>query len=582
MKKLYFLMVAFLVTSLSFGQVINEIDPDQSGSDTAEFVEIKWTPNTALDGMVIVMYNGSDDASYAAYDLDGQTTDANGFFVLGSTNVAGYDMELPNNGLQNGADAVALFTGNDTDFPNDTAITTTNLIDVIVYGTNDGDDAGLLGGFGVTTQYNDTASESIQRQNDGSFLNAAPTPDAENSSITCDLQIGAIGSSCDAITVNVDTYTATIAFTGGGTGTYTVMASEGTVDLSAGDPSTDATGTITVNGVPEGTDVTVTIQDGGVCDFSPVVFSPDCVPGNALPLYDGFDYTVGNDLGSESLWNNFSGSGNPIDVVADNLSYTGIEASSGNAVNLIGGGEDAEITFNEVSSGEIYASFMLKVNDLSAITDLNDGGYFAIFGGFDARLWIHPDTDPVGTTFDFAYSNGSVSTFSTSNYNVGDTIFVVMSYNTDSGVLNAWINPAESDLGGSAPTATLTDTDTTPGNIGRFALRQDSTGETPGITFDELRLGTSWATVTPTTLSTNNFDTIDFGMYPNPTSTGKVTITTSNSGNVTANVYDVLGKEVINRTVENNTLDVSNLNAGLYIVKLTQNGNSVTKKLVIK
>lgn len=579
-------MVAFLVTSLSFGQVINEIDPDQSGSDTAEFVEIKWTPNTALDGMVIVMYNGSDDASYAAYDLDGQTTDANGFFVLGSTNVAGYDMELPNNGLQNGADAVALFTGNDTDFPNDTAITTTNLIDVLVYGTNDGDDAGLLGGFGVSTQYNDTSSESIQRQDDGSYLNAAPTPDAENTSITCDLQIGAINSSCDAITVNVDTYTATIAFTGGGTGTYTVMASAGTVDLSAGDPSTDAAGTITITGVSEGTDVTVTIQDGGVCDLNPVVFSPDCVPGNALPLYEGFDYTVGNDLGSEALWNNFSGSGNPIDVVAENLSYTGIEASNGNAVNLIGGGEDAEITFNSVSTGDIFASFMLKVNDLSAITDTNDGGYFAIFaeGGFSARLWLRP-TAAAATTYQFAYNNsGSVSDpndFTTTTYNQGDTVFVVMSFNADTGALNAWINPTESDLGGSAPAAALTGT-STPGNITRFALRQDSTGETPDMTIDELRLGTSWASVTPTTLSTNNFETVVFGMYPNPTSTGKVTITTSNSGNVTANVYDVLGKEVINRAVVNNTLDVSTLNAGLYIVKLTQNGNSVTKKLVIK
>lgn len=84
------------------------------------------------------------------------------------------------------------------------------------------------------------------------------------------------------------------------------------------------------------------------------------------------------------------------------------------------------------------------------------------------------------------------------------------------------------------------------------------------------------------TLSSNSFDVAAFGLYPNPTSTGKVTITTTNSGTVTAAVYNVLGKEVINRTITNNTLDVSNLNTGLYIVKLTQNGNSVTKKLVVK
>lgn len=576
-------MVTFLVTSLSFGQVINEIDPDQSGSDTAEFVEIKWTPNTALDGMVIVMYNGSDDASYAAYDLDGQTTDANGFFVLGSTNVAGYDMELPNNGLQNGADAVALFTGNDTDFPNDTPITTMNLIDVLVYGTSDADDTGLLTGFGASTQYNDTPAESIQRQMDGSFLNAAPTPDAENTTLSCDLIIGAIDSACDAITENTDTYTATIAFTGGGTGTYTVVASSGTVDLSAGDPSTDAMGTITITGVTEGTDVTVTIQDGGVCNLTPTVFAPDCVPSNDLPIYDGFDYTLGNDLGTEANWNNFSGSGNPIDVVDENLTYTGLQASTGNAVNLVGFGEDAEFTFTEVSTGDVFASFILKVNDLSAITDLNDGGYFALFGAFDARLWVHPDSDPVGTTFNFAYTNGSsASTFSTSSYNVGDEILVVMSYNVETGVMNAWINPAQADLGNTAPAATLTDTDASPGNISRFGLRQDSPGETPDMIFDELRIGTTWAEVTPTTLSTDNFDMVDFRIYPNPSSTGNVTITSTSNGTISAAVYDVLGKQVINSEVTNNTLDVSALNTGLYIVKLAQNGNTVTKKLVIK
>jgi len=104
---------------------INEIDPDQTGTDMAEFVEISGPPNTSLDGLVIVLFNGSDDASYNAFDLDGQTLDANGFYVL----------NLPSNGLQNGADAVAIYVGDDTDFPNDTPVTTTNLISAIVYGT---------------------------------------------------------------------------------------------------------------------------------------------------------------------------------------------------------------------------------------------------------------------------------------------------------------------------------------------------------------------------------------------------------------------------------------------------------------
>ena len=84
MKKLYFLLLTLLITSFSFGQiVINELDADQSGTDTAEFIELKGTPGASLDGYVVVLFNGSDNLSYNnAFDLDGKTFDANGFFIL--------------------------------------------------------------------------------------------------------------------------------------------------------------------------------------------------------------------------------------------------------------------------------------------------------------------------------------------------------------------------------------------------------------------------------------------------------------------------------------------------------------------
>jgi hypothetical protein len=47
-------------------------------------------------------------------------------------------------------------------------------------------------------------------------------------------------------------------------------------------------------------------------------------------------------------------------------------------------------------------------------------------------------------------------------------------------------------------------------------------------------------------------------------------------------VFDILGKQVKNEILSNNTLNVSNLNTGVYIVKITQNNASITKKLVIR
>ena len=130
--------------------VINEVDADQSGTDSAEFIELYdgGIGNTDLNGGVLVLFNGSDDASYEAFDLDGQTTDASGYFVLcaNAANTANCDLDVSpeTNLIQNGADAVALYVGNASDFPEDTPVTTTMLIDALVYDTSDGDDSGLL------------------------------------------------------------------------------------------------------------------------------------------------------------------------------------------------------------------------------------------------------------------------------------------------------------------------------------------------------------------------------------------------------------------------------------------------------
>jgi hypothetical protein len=130
--------------------LINEVDSDSPGTDAAEFLELYdgGAGNTALDGLVVVFFNGSVDTSYQAFDLDGYSTDANGYFVIcgNAANVSNCDLDVTpdSNLIQNGADAVALYTGNATDFPNETAVTTANLIDALVYDTDDSDDAGLL------------------------------------------------------------------------------------------------------------------------------------------------------------------------------------------------------------------------------------------------------------------------------------------------------------------------------------------------------------------------------------------------------------------------------------------------------
>lgn len=70
-------------------------------------------------------------------------------------------------------------------------------------------------------------------------------------------------------------------------------------------------------------------------------------------------------------------------------------------------------------------------------------------------------------------------------------------------------------------------------------------------------------------------------VYPNPVTNGKLFITTDTNAEKTVTIYDVLGKEVTNTaTIE--TVNISGLKEGIYIVKITEKGKTATRKLVIK
>ena len=94
MKRILLLLSILISTQINAQVVINELDCDQAGTDAAEFIELIGEPNTSLDGLVVVCFNGSSDLSYAAYDLDGFSTDANGLFVLGNPGVNGVQIEF--------------------------------------------------------------------------------------------------------------------------------------------------------------------------------------------------------------------------------------------------------------------------------------------------------------------------------------------------------------------------------------------------------------------------------------------------------------------------------------------------------
>ncbi|WP_375234693.1 endonuclease [Winogradskyella sp.] len=186
------LFVLLFLSALASSQdlVINELDCDTPGIDNLEFIEIKSAmPNQVISNRVLVFFNGSNsgnDSSYFVIDLDGQKTDGNGILLIGSASVAPYpQIIIPVSVIQNGADAVAIYTGTPDDFPNLTPATINNLMDVIVYDTSDADDTVLLNTFRADPRFSSLQqinegsgnnTNSIKRNNDGTYSVGLPSP----------------------------------------------------------------------------------------------------------------------------------------------------------------------------------------------------------------------------------------------------------------------------------------------------------------------------------------------------------------------------------------------------------------------
>lgn len=390
----------------------------------------------------------------------------------------------------------------------------------------------------------------------------------------CALALALETTTCDAITSNIDTYNASIPFTGGGTASYTLAASNGTV--GGDNPSTTAAGTITISNIPEGTNVTLSVT--GACTLSKTITSPECKVTNTLPVSEPFNYSLGTTLNTSQMWTNTSVGSDEITTVSGNLSYTGI-TSTGNSILLAGTGSDTRLPFTDTTSGELYASFLVSVTDVTGISTTGST-YFAVLSNAANSFTvarIHIKTD--GTLYQFGISPTTVTTdivWSANTYALGTTQYLVLKYDFTNNVLVLVENPTIGGTGNAAATVTPTAPLT---SLANFILRQDSATTTPAMTIDELKIDT-----TPNfTLSSSSFDNINgLTMYPNPVSGGTLNFTSTANAAMSVQIFDLLGKEVLKSNVVNNTVNVAKLTAGVYVVKITEEGKTATRKLVIK
>lgn len=73
-----------------------------------------------------------------------------------------------------------------------------------------------------------------------------------------------------------------------------------------------------------------------------------------------------------------------------------------------------------------------------------------------------------------------------------------------------------------------------------------------------------------------------FKMYPNPAYGEEIYITTSSNGSKQIKIYDVFGEVVLTDRIATNTLDISRLGPGVYVLQVTELERTMTRKLVVK
>lgn len=71
-------------------------------------------------------------------------------------------------------------------------------------------------------------------------------------------------------------------------------------------------------------------------------------------------------------------------------------------------------------------------------------------------------------------------------------------------------------------------------------------------------------------------------LYPNPVSNGKVYISTKNDSDKEIQIFDVLGKKVLQTFLSSRELNISALAPGVYIIKIREEEASATRKLIVR
>ncbi|WP_430429233.1 T9SS type A sorting domain-containing protein [Maribacter litoralis] len=80
----------------------------------------------------------------------------------------------------------------------------------------------------------------------------------------------------------------------------------------------------------------------------------------------------------------------------------------------------------------------------------------------------------------------------------------------------------------------------------------------------------------------HNDEITGFKLYPNPAIADVVYVTTQQNYLKDVRIYDVFGELVLREKLSAKAMNISRLSPGVYVVQVTENDKSITRKLVVK
>ena len=223
---------------------------------------------------------------------------------------------------------------------------------------------------------------------------------------------------------------------------------------------------------------------------------------------DNFDAAAGIALTANGWVAHSSSATNPILITSPGLTFPNYYGSGiGNAASVTSIGQDVSLQFTAVTSGTVYASFLIK----ATASPLSIDQYFFAFGNNDVadtayrgKLIINQDaTTP--TKFKFGFAANLTNRYTTNLYDYGTTYLVVIKYkivtpidtNSNGNIgrdeTSLYVFDVSSSYQNEPTVPTIGIEDTASADIlpGRVVLRQDNVNS-PNVIIDGLRLNGSW------------------------------------------------------------------------------------------